>query len=142
MLEREVLGIPFANSPYPMWIWDLETLAFLDVNDAATRAYGYSRHEFLAMKVLDVRPPEHRQKFLEQINPQYRRGHSTAEKWRHRKKNGEIFDVTITSWAVTFRGRRAELVLARGENVNSAPDREKTPVAGLRELQANEYGIG
>jgi PAS domain S-box-containing protein len=113
-----------------MWIWDLETLAFLAVNDAATQAYGYSRQEFLAMKVLDVRPPEDRQKFLEEIDPQHRIGHSTAEKWRHTKKDGDIFNVTVTSWALTFRGRRAELVLARGENIGLAPGRERTPLAG------------
>jgi len=128
--EKEVLGIPFANSRYPMWIWDLETLAFLAVNDAAVRAYGYSRHQFLAMRVLDIRPEEDRRKFLEQINPQYRKGQSTAEKWRHKKKDGAIFNVTITSWALTFRGRRAELTLARAENSKFAPERAEFPLAG------------
>lgn len=129
MPEREVLGIPFANSLFPMWIWDLETLAFLEVNNAAVKAYGYSRQEFLALKVLDIRPPEDQQEFLEQIDPQHRKGQSTAEKWRHRKKDGEIFNVTITSWGLTFRGRRAELALARPENINRAPDCEKIPLA-------------
>jgi len=130
MQEREVLGIPFANSAYPMWIWDHETLAFLAVNDAAVETYGYSRQEFLAMKILDIRPPEDHQKFLEQFDSQRRKGQSTAEKWRHKKKDGEIFNVTVTSWALTFEGRRAELALARAEDRISAPDCEKNPLAG------------
>ena len=48
----------FQGNPNPMWVFDLETLAFLEVNEAATRHYGYSREEFLAMTVADIRPPE------------------------------------------------------------------------------------
>jgi hypothetical protein len=39
-----------------MWIFDLGTLAFLDVNDAAVKAYGFSRQEFLTMTLCDIRP--------------------------------------------------------------------------------------
>lgn len=131
MPEAEVLGIPFANSEYPMWIWDHETLAFLEVNDAAVKIYGYSRQEFLAMKILAIRPLEDGQRFLKYIDPQNRIGQSTAEKWRHKKKDGKIFNVTVTSWALTFRGRRAELVLARGENVPGKRSRAGS-TSGLR----------
>ena len=48
----------FEASPTPMWVYDAETLAFLAVNDAAVRHYGYSREEFLAMTIKDIRPPE------------------------------------------------------------------------------------
>ena len=48
----------FEASPMPMWVYDAETLAFLAVNDAAVRHYGYSRDEFLAMTIKDIRPPE------------------------------------------------------------------------------------
>ena len=48
----------FENNPHPMWAYDLETLAFLAVNDAAIEHYGYSREEFLHMTIADIRPPE------------------------------------------------------------------------------------
>ena len=48
----------FSGHPLPMWIYDLETLAFLDVNDAAVARYGYSRDAFLAMRLTDIRPEE------------------------------------------------------------------------------------
>jgi hypothetical protein len=35
------------NNPQPMWAYDLETLSFLAVNEAAIHHYGYSRDEFL-----------------------------------------------------------------------------------------------
>ena len=52
------LGESFAHSPHPMWVFDQETLAFLEVNDAAVRRYDYTREEFLGMTILDIRPVE------------------------------------------------------------------------------------
>jgi PAS domain S-box-containing protein len=116
MPELEILGIPFANNSYPMWIYDRETLAFLDVNDAAVQAYGFSRQEFLTLTLCDIRPPEDVPELLRQTEPPRPQGQSTAEKWRHAGKDGWAFPVTITSWELTFLGRPAELVLARREN--------------------------
>ena len=48
----------FMNNPHPMWVYDLETLNFLAVNDAAIEHYGYSHDEFLSMTIIDIRPPE------------------------------------------------------------------------------------
>ena len=48
----------FANNPLPLWVYDLETLRFLDVNEVACHRYGYSREEFLALTMRDIRPPE------------------------------------------------------------------------------------
>src|ERR1700685_4643096 len=53
--QRELL---FSVHPFPMWMYDRATLRFLDVNRAAVEAYGYSREEFLEMKIVDIRPPE------------------------------------------------------------------------------------
>ena len=112
MPEVEVLGIPFAKNPHPMWVYDLKTLAFLEVNDAAIRAYGFSRQEFLRMTLLDIRPHEDIEPFLRSWeHPR----ESTAEKWRHAGKDGRTFAVSITSWTLIFRGHEAELVLARRE---------------------------
>src|SRR6202021_1485331 len=46
----------FAHNPLPMWVYDLETLRFLEVNDAAIAHYGYSREEFLGLNLSDIRP--------------------------------------------------------------------------------------
>jgi signal transduction histidine kinase len=47
----------FEDTPLPMWVFDMESLRFLDVNNSAIRQYGFSRDEFLRMTVLDIRPP-------------------------------------------------------------------------------------
>ncbi|MBE9192068.1 PAS domain S-box protein [Gloeocapsopsis crepidinum LEGE 06123] len=48
----------FESHPCPMWVYDLETLSFLAVNNAAIQHYGYKRDEFLSMTIKDLRPPE------------------------------------------------------------------------------------
>lgn len=111
--EAEVMGIPFAKNSHPMWVFDRENLFFLDVNDAAVQHYGYSRQEFLSMKIVDIRPTEDVPELLRQTKVLRPQGPSTGARWRHRARNGEIFFVAITSWALIFHGRQAELVLAR-----------------------------
>jgi PAS domain S-box-containing protein len=118
--EPEVLGLPFAKSPYPMWIFDRETLAFLDVNDAAVEHYGYSRQEFFNMKITAIRPAEDVSELLRKTADPRPLGPSTAEKWRHKTKSGMVFPVRITTWELTFRGRPAELVLAREDRTAGA----------------------
>jgi two-component system cell cycle sensor histidine kinase/response regulator CckA len=113
--EAEILGIPFAKSPYPMWVFDTESLGFLEVNDAAIERYGFSRTEFLHMSLLDIRPASDAAELLRRTQNPRPTGQCSGEIWRHLAKNGKVFSVTITSWALDFRGRHAELVLARPE---------------------------
>ena len=41
-----------------MWIYDTDTLQFLQINGAAIRKYGYTRSEFSTMTIKDIRPAE------------------------------------------------------------------------------------
>jgi PAS domain S-box-containing protein len=103
----------FEGHPQPMWLYDVETLAFLNVNDAAIQRYGYSREEFLAMKITEIRPPQDVPKLLEVIgNPQSLPAFDKTGPWRHRLKNGDSVQVLITSHAVTFGDHVARFVLA------------------------------
>ncbi len=101
----------FESNPQPMWVYDLTTLRFLAVNDAAVKHYGYSRSEFLDMNIMQIRPAEDAQILREYIaagNPEL----DHAGEWHHRKKDGTIINVEITSNRVNFAGRAAEFVLA------------------------------
>lgn len=101
----------FAANPQPMWVYDLDTLAFLAVNDAAVRHYGWRREEFLAMTIRDLRPPEDLPRLLANVE-RVTHGLDDAGLWRHRTRDGRLIDVHIRSHTLTFQGRRAELVLA------------------------------
>jgi PAS domain S-box-containing protein len=101
----------FEGNPYPMFVFDLETLRFLAVNDAAVNHYGYSRAEFLTMTTQDLRPPEGVPVLLEDLAQATDGVHVRALR-RHRKKDGNILQVEIRAHSIQFNGRRARLVAA------------------------------
>ena len=113
----------FESNPQPMWVYDVETLRFLAVNEAAIRHYGYSRAEFLAMTVKDIRPPEDVPALMDNV-ANVQGGFDEAGTWRHLKKDGSRIDVEVTSHELVFAGRRAELVLANDVTERKRVERE------------------
>jgi PAS domain S-box-containing protein len=112
-MERQYQML-FDRHPNPMWICDLETWMFLEVNDAALWHYGYSRSEFLAMRVIDLQAPETRARVTKFISSQQSKvNHNHCSEVKHRKKDGSIIDVEIDAHALTWRGRAAQCVLAK-----------------------------
>jgi PAS domain S-box-containing protein len=104
-----------------MWIYDLDTLRFLAVNKAAVAKYGYSRDEFLAMTIADIRPDDDRSA-LDANVAAVTEGRDEAGVWRHRLKSEEIIFVDITGHTIDHEGCRAELIAARDvtESVKAA----------------------
>lgn len=98
----------FSSNPQPSWVYDHQTLDFLEVNEAAIRQYGYSREEFLAMKVTGIRPPEEVQRFL----ARQRTWEPYAGEWRHQAKDGRIFNVNVLAQPLELAGRQCKLVVA------------------------------
>jgi len=111
----------FANNPLPMWVVDLDTLRYLEVNEAAVSRYGYSRDEFLGMKMTDIRPPGDAAALQQAIAadhdkaaPSSQRVASSDRLWRHRLKDGRLIDVEISWHDVHFGDHRhASLVVAQ-----------------------------
>lgn len=101
----------FELNPHPVWVYDRDTLRFLAVNQAAVQKYGYSETEFRSMTISEVRPSEDVPRLLKNVAALPDGMHQTGL-WRHRKKDGSIFDVEITSYSFTFSGRPADLVIA------------------------------
>jgi diguanylate cyclase (GGDEF)-like protein/PAS domain S-box-containing protein len=101
----------FLSNPHPMWVYDRETLRFLDVNDAAVARYGYGRDEFLAMTIRDIRPQGDVAPLMERIRTQAR-GLNVPETWRHLTRDGEILHVEIASHDISMKGRAARIVVA------------------------------
>jgi diguanylate cyclase (GGDEF)-like protein/PAS domain S-box-containing protein len=101
----------FELNPLPMWVYDFETLRFTDVNDACIRHYGYSREEFLKMSIADIRPTEELPAMTDALKEIAVR--SGPGEFRHRKKDGTVIDVEITSFEFDSAGRRSRLAIAR-----------------------------
>ena len=100
----------FALSPQPAWVYDTRSLGFLEVNEAALRSYGWSRDEFLAMSLRDIRPPSSLGELdaLLAATPDRDRHASQA---LHRTKSGTLRRVEIHSYPLEFDGRAARMVL-------------------------------
>lgn len=126
----------FDSNPNPMWIFDLQTLDFVAVNDAAVITYGYTRDEFLKMSIKDIRPKADEMSLLESIK-QNHGAHREAGKWIHTRKSGETFPVSITTHAVFFDGRCCKMVMATDITVQ-AQHEQQLQEAYLKEKELHE----
>ncbi len=99
----------FENNPMPMWVFDEESFGFLNVNDAAVAHYGYSREQFLAMKIGDIWPHDERDihfKALEVLQDSYQ----SRRSWRHILADGSEIEALTYGRRVSFGERSAFLV--------------------------------
>ena len=101
----------FESNPNALFVYTLDTLALLAVNEAAVSQYGYTREELLAMTVEHLHPPEEVPAVRELV-AKSETGLRKRGEWRHRKKDGTIIDVEITRNTLTFAGRPAALAMA------------------------------
>jgi diguanylate cyclase (GGDEF)-like protein/PAS domain S-box-containing protein len=139
---EEQYRLLFECNPLPMWVYDYETLRFLAVNEAAVRLYGYSREEFLAMTINDIRPPETIPALLADLKSNLV-GHRMDSQWTHRKKDGQVIEVEVASHSLAFAGRRARIVLANDVSRRLAAEAEtKRSLSLLRStLESTADGI-
>ncbi len=101
----------FDMSPLPQWVYDVETLQFMDVNNAAVLHYGYSREEFLTMTLEDLRSHEDIESLRETIDQITKNKLVKKTIWKHFKKNGEGIYVNVKSNSIIFNHRQARLTL-------------------------------
>ncbi len=107
--SAEKFKLLFDRSPLPKWAFELETLRFVDANEAAVEHYGYSHEAFLRMNILDVYTPETGAALRAALT-----GPSHCppelELCQHRKKSGEVIDVEVRGSEITLAGKRVWLV--------------------------------
>jgi PAS domain S-box-containing protein len=107
--REESFRLLFESNPVPMWVYDLETLRFLAVNEATVRHYGYGREQFARMTLLDIRPAEDWEKvrrFVRDIGGNDNRGTC----WRHLKADGTVIEVMTYARSLQYEDRAAALV--------------------------------
>ena len=119
----------FEDNPNPMWVLDEATGGFLEVNTAAVVTYGYTRDEFLARTIDQLRPAGETP-WLELRQVQRRGEFRPRTMSRHLLKNGSVIDVEIASVSTVFGGREARLVVAVDISASVAAER------ALRESEA------
>lgn len=102
----------FDNSPLPMWVFSLDSLAFLAVNEAMLRHYGYTREELIGESIMIIRTPEEADRLRKHIGTTLKTGLDIGGIWKHKKRDGTPIDVEITSHTLEWQGNPAVLILA------------------------------
>lgn len=130
----------FRNNPMPMWVLDMETLKFLDVNESAIMHYGYSYEEFLSMTAYDIRPEEDKEQFKKLDRPDK----ITPDKhnrgiWRHIKKDGTIINVEILAHEIMIAGKPARFILSN--DVTEKIEAERKLIESIREISDYKYAL-
>lgn len=112
-LSERKYRLLFENNPQPMWVFENNTLRFMDVNNAAVEKYGYSKEEFLRMTIRDIRPDEEVEILEDFIaaNPEVERPSTESMIWKHKLKDGKIIFVKILSHGIELEGKDARLIL-------------------------------
>ena len=132
----------FDRNPAPFWVFDPDTLRFIEVNDAAVRQYGYSRDEFLSMSILDIRPREGWDEVRGAIQRAQVGDPPDATVRLHRRKDGSVFEVRAHLSRLDFDGQPACLVLAEDVSERLAYERDlayrarHNPATGLLNVRA------
>lgn len=113
-LERseEHARMLFATIPLPVWVCDLDTLDFLEVNQAAVEHYGYSRDAFLHMKIADIQPPEELERLAAAVCRVRQSKHFSWVR-KHRTQDGRVIQVELSSHTLRYDGHEAALVVAQ-----------------------------
>jgi PAS domain S-box-containing protein len=109
--DRERYRLLFESNPLPMWVYRLDSLAFVAVNEAAIRKYGYSEKEFLSMNLNHIRPEEDVHLLMENIKSATD-DYETSGAWRHKLKDGSLINVEIISHGLIFDGLKCRMVMS------------------------------
>jgi diguanylate cyclase (GGDEF)-like protein/PAS domain S-box-containing protein len=133
--------VMFQANPLPMWVYDLRSLRFLAVNDAAIGHYGYSMEEFLSMTIEDIRPAEDIPFLKDALANKVMQGGEKSRIWRHRKRDGTLIDVEITSHRLGFGDYDAVMVLAHDVTERLKAERHLRLAAGIFEQSTEGFVI-
>jgi PAS domain S-box-containing protein len=102
MVARDRGLLLFDANPFPTWVYDEKDLAIIAANEPALRHYGYTREQFLAMRITELEAPP---------------GPSSLDREpagvrRHRKADGTVIAVRLETSRIDFDGRCAAVAVA------------------------------
>ncbi|HSV76454.1 MAG TPA: PAS domain S-box protein, partial [Bacteroidales bacterium] len=109
--SEEKYRMLFMSNPNPMWVYDIETLKFLAVNEMFVARYGFSREEFMGMTIKDISPESESSK-LEQVQQLRPQGIKSSGPWLHQLKDGSQIYVDVVSYPIFFEGKNCRIVVA------------------------------
>ncbi|KAA0248445.1 MAG: PAS domain S-box protein, partial [Chlorobiota bacterium] len=109
-LKNKMYEFIVSKNPDAVFVYDLESFKFLDVNDAALLIYGYSRQEFLQMDLTDLYLPEEIQTIADSAKNEEGK---FVGPFNHRKKDGSLILVEICKISFNYEGSEAHFNIVR-----------------------------
>ena len=135
--SEERYKLLFESTPQAIWVYDESTLRFVAVNEAATRTYGYTREQFLAMTVHDLRPKEDIPALL--IKNAQDQELVISSPWRHHTNDNRIIYVELSSHPIVFDGRNSRLVIVNDVTERKLLDEKQQRLHASLQLSAMEW---
>lgn len=93
----------FENKHTVMFIVDPDTSLIVDANQAATDQYGYTKEEFINMKLTSLNTLNERE--IRRAVQEAKDMDRNSFNFKHRKKDGTIIDVEVVSGPIKFDGK-------------------------------------
>lgn len=100
----------FRKNPNVMFVYDMATYRFMEVNERMIQKYGYSRDELMKMTIKDLHPEEEI-KMVEEDVESVDTDFNLSSGWTHITKSGEALIVEVNAYPIEYQGKKAELVL-------------------------------
>ncbi|HWK06821.1 MAG TPA: PAS domain S-box protein [Puia sp.] len=132
----------FYKNPYPTWIYDLDTLQIVEVNDAALEKYGFDKHEFLGLTMRDLHPPGEAEEFMDSMGSLVTIQSIERKFWHHSNKFGELMIVEITSHLIDYFGKMSMQVIINDVTERVRLEKELALQQKLKQQQITEVVLG
>lgn len=117
----------FTANPSPIFVYDIDSLRILAINQAGIRAYGYSENEFLSLRLSEIiqfhpyesnepeeAPQPQKNEAISELPDVFTTEEVDETFWdtcRIVTKQGECIDAEVMSCAIRFVGRSARLLV-------------------------------
>jgi PAS domain S-box-containing protein len=132
----------FYKNPYPTWIFELDTLRIVEVNDAAVEKYGYGKSEFYRLTMRELHPSGEGELFVESIRSQEPEVNVERKLWHHRNRSGDIITVEITPHRIDYFGKPCMQVIINDVTERLRLEKELALQHRLKQQQITEVVLG
>jgi PAS domain S-box-containing protein len=132
----------FYKNPYPTWIYDLDSLLIVEVNDAALEKYGFDKNEFQRLTMKSLHPPGEADQFLDSMCSPVSMHPAGQKLWRHSNKSGETMIVEITSHMIDYFGKMCMQVIINDVTERIRLEKELVLQQKLKQQQITEVVLG
>ena len=131
----------FRLNPLPIWMFDIETFRFVQVNKAAVDLYGYSEEEFLQKTVLEMRPAGELSEFKKRLEKHTGKDAYITGKFTHITKSKKVIHVEVQSKLVSMNDKKYRLAIIADVTEKTRVQQEITR-AIIRTQENERYEIG